>query len=60
MHRAQFTARMDDDKTINACKGLGRVLYDLLARSLAENNAVVKVASTDRKDDYVRISIPHS
>lgn len=60
MHRAQFTARMGDDKTINPCKGLDKVLYGLLARSLAENDAVVKVASTDRKDDYVRISFPHS
>lgn len=56
MHRAQFTARMDDDKSINPCKGLGKVLYSLLARSLAENDAVVKVASTEREVDYVRIS----
>ena len=43
-------------ETTNPCKGLGKVLYGLLAKSSAGNDTVVKVASADREDDFVHVS----
>ena len=47
-------------ETTNPCKGLGKVLYGLLAKSSAGNDTVVKVASADQEDDFVHVSCPHS